>query len=159
MIVPRSRTRVFGMARVLLFGGLLAAVPWPMVWAEGALDVELPPVVAAAETEGEIDNVHASMSALTSSLAEKMGARPGAAVSFPVDETPLANLHYMKGAGFRCSGDLGQALTELTIACRYAPSHERARSMLATLYRDLGFDEHSRIVLTNGKRKGEDGNP
>ena len=112
-------------------------------------DVETTEVVAIAKAEGRIDDMLVPMKAMAASLAKRMGSRVKS-VPLPVDDTPLANLHYMKGVGFRCSGDLGRALAELTIACRYSSSHTGARRMLARVYKELGFDKHARIVTHAG---------
>ena len=107
-------------------------------------NVETTVVLAKAEAKGDVSDILEPMESVAKHLLAKLN-RKETNVVLPVDPTPLANLHYMKGVGYRHSNNLGRALAELTTACRYAPEHKAAKRLLITVYKELGFDEHAKL--------------
>ncbi len=131
--------------KYLLFSALLKK-DGDMVLSSRLQDVTTTVVFASAEARGATTNIFPVLESIAQQLAGKMD-RNRTEFSLPRDGTPLANLHYMKGVGHRCSGDLGRALSELMIACRYAPKHAKAVLLLERVYAEMGMQEYSNLEL------------
>jgi len=81
-----------------------------------AADLETGIVTAAAEARGPAGRPGQLVNKLYRRLAGDLNRRLPDLAPDQIDETPLANLHFMKGLGFYYSARYSQALAEFTLA-------------------------------------------
>jgi hypothetical protein len=112
-----------------------------------ASDIETGMVTAAAETRGPAGQIGRLVSALYRRLAQDLGKRLPDLRPNQIDDTPLSNLHFMRGLGYYYSARYNQALAEFLQSTREKPLADIARLWLANTYLAQEAYDHAYLEL------------
>lgn len=113
-----------------------------------ASDIETGTVTAAAEARGPAGQIGRLVSALYRRLARDLGRQLPDLRPDQIDETPLSNLHFMRGLGYYYSARYNQALAEFLQSTREKPLADIARLWLANAYLAQDAYDHAYLELS-----------
>ncbi len=113
-----------------------------------ASDIETGMVTAAAEARGPAGQIGRLVSALYRRLARDLGRQLPDLRPDQIDETPLSNLHFMRGLGYYYSARYNQALAEFLQSTREKPLADIARLWLANAYLAQDAYDHAYLELS-----------
>lgn len=120
-----------------------------------ASDIETGTVTAAAEARGPAGQIGRLVSALYRRLARDLGRQLPDLHPDQIDETPLSNLHFMRGLGYYHSARYNQALAEFLQSTREKPLADIARLWLANAYLAQDAYDHAYLELSRLRHRSK----